>query len=140
MALNRSATATSNYSAAYAPAKAVDGVLAPENGWSPSGTPTLSTWTIDLGTARLLSAVELVARPGYDQPETRRNFEVRASNSADMSNAVVLGGVGATPFGVGQTWRLDLSLQSSYRYLQVAKTVSEYFYIAEFRAFGSEGF
>ena len=105
--------------------------------------PELSTLTIDLGVARTLSAIELVARPGYDNPETRRTFEVRASNSADMSGYVVLGSqgttpfVGVTPFGAVGTWRQELNLQTPYRYLQVAKTVSEYFYIAEFRALGT---
>ena len=142
-ALNKSATASSVYSPSFTPDKAADGLVGPANGWSPAGAPELSTWTIDLGVARILSAIELVARPGYDNPETRRNFEVRGSNSADMSGYVVLGGVGATPFvgvtpfGAAETWRKELNLQTRYRYLQVAKTVSESFYIAEFRAFGA---
>ena len=143
-ALNKSATASSVYSSSFTPEKAVDGLVDPGNGWATAaGAPELSTWTIDLGVARTLSAIELVSRPGYDFPETRRNFEVRGSNSADMSGYVVLGGQGATAFvgvdtfGAVETWRKELNLQTPYRYLQVAKTVSgEAFYIDEFRALG----
>jgi hypothetical protein len=46
----------------------------------------------------------LVSRQNADQPETRRNYEVRASNNADMSTYVVLATTGSTAFAHHGTW------------------------------------
>jgi hypothetical protein len=78
-----------------------------------------------------------VTRQGTDQAEVRRNFEIRASNNADMSNSVVLCSQGSTALAYQATFSCSVSNTNTYRYIAAWKTVNEYFYIAELRVFGT---
>jgi hypothetical protein len=72
------------------------------------------------------------------QLDARRNFEVWASNTTDMSiEHVVLGAQGFDPFGYRDTWILRITDPSPYRYVAVVKVVPEYLFLEEVRVFGS---
>jgi hypothetical protein len=135
IALNKPASASSSLSTGFGPNFGNDGITSDGSGWSSASAAAADWWQVDLGSAFNINRVELVSRQNADQPETRRNYEVRASNSADMSNYVVLATTGATAFAHQGTWSAAVSNSGSYRYLRVAKTIPEYSFFAEFRAY-----
>jgi hypothetical protein len=136
IALNKPASASSRYDAAYGPNFGNDGITSDGNGWASASGAAADWWQVDLGSAFNINRVELVSRQNVDQPATRRNYEVRASNNADMSNYVVLATTGSTAFAHQGTWSAAVSNSNSYRYLRVAKTIPESSFLAEFRAYG----
>jgi hypothetical protein len=138
IALNKLASASSSWNTGFGPNFGNDGITSNGNGWSSASATVADWWQVDLGSAFNINRVELVARQNTDQPETRRNYEVRASNSADMSNYVVLATTGSTAFPHQGTWSAAVSNSGSYRYLRVAKTIPEYSFFAEFRAYAVE--
>jgi hypothetical protein len=92
-------------------------------------------WQVDLGAAYPLKRIELVTRQDGDYEWSRRNFEVWASNNADMSlGHVVLGRQGDTPLAYKATFSLNVSDPTPYRYLAVIG-VNNALAFAEFRAF-----
>lgn len=139
VALNKSVSASSEYNSQYAKAKATNGTITNDDGWSPSGSDTRPWLEIDLGQAYHLSSIEFVTRQGCcDQPETRRNFAIWASNNADMSlGHVVLGSVGSSGLANQATWTLNVSDATAYRYIAAVKTADEYFFISELRVLGT---
>lgn len=127
-AFGRSASASSVYAAGYEAGRGNDGLA---SGWSPTGADTSPWWQVDLGAPTGIGQVRLVSRQDVDQPETRRNFEVRASNDPSFGSYTVLGGQGNTSFGHQATWSLNVGDRTAYRYIRVAKTVNEYFWVTE---------
>ena len=85
----------------------------------------------------VIRRIELVTRQEaeYDQAETRRNFEIQASNDPDFASYVVLGSQGNTALPHMSTWSLDLESPVTYRYVRAKKSVDEYFFISELRVF-----
>lgn len=141
VALNKTALASSEYSAAYSRDKANNGSVSGDDGWSPKD-PSIDArpWLeFDLGQPYHLNSVEFVTRQGCcDQPETRRNFEIWAANNADMSlGHVVLGGVGSAGLANQSTWTLNIANPTAYRYIAAVKTADEYFFVSELRVFGT---
>lgn len=142
-ALNKAATSSSQYSAGYAPGYAVDGSnnTVSSGGWSPKENDPSDLrpwWEVDLGVPITISSIELVTRQGVDQPITRRNIEVWASNNLDMSlGHVVLGSIGPSGIPYQSTWIQSVSNSTKYRYVAFVKTANEYFFIAEARVLGS---
>ncbi len=135
LALNKTAYSSSVYSTPYDTSKANDGDTG--TGWSPTGTDTNPWWEVDLGQAYTLSQIQLVTRQELDQPETRQNFEIWASNNADMSlGHVVLGSQGNSPLPYQATLTVNVTDTTAYRYVAAVKTRSEYFFISELRVFG----
>jgi hypothetical protein len=133
----KSASSSSIYGTGYEAAKGVDGII--NDGWSPQAETmdTLPWWQIDLGAGHTIKKIEVIARQDLDQPATRRNFEVRASNSAGFSTYTVLGSQGGSSFPHKGVWSLDVGNAGSFRYIRVAKSVShEYFFISECRVYG----
>ena len=136
VALRKTAAASSAYNADYAASKVIDG--SNSGGWSPTGTDRPSYVQIDLGQEYALSSINLVTRQGLDQPETRRNFEIRASNNSNMSlGYAVLGGVGSEGVPYQGTFNLPITGAPRYRYIAIVKTQPEYFFVAEVQVFGT---
>jgi hypothetical protein len=92
-------------------------------------------WQVDLGVAYPLKRIELLTRQDGDFEWSRKNFEVWASNNADMSlGHVVLGGQGDTALPFKATWQVNVSDATPYRYLAVVGTGGTLAF-AELRAF-----
>lgn len=135
LALNKTATASSQWNSNYAPAKAIDGSII--TGWSPAGSDAMPWFQVDMGTASRIALVELVFRQDYDQPATRRNFEIRASNSSSFSTYTVVGEQMFDPLLHQFKYRLSVDDATNYRYIRVVKTKpSEYAFISEFKVYG----
>jgi hypothetical protein len=141
LALNRPASASSTFDGSLPASKANDGTtnINGSSGWSPTSGDTSPWWQVDLGSAQQLGTIELVTRQGLDQANTRRNFEVRASNDSSFASYTVLGSQGNASLVHESTWRLPVANSNSFRYLRVAKTTNEYFFIAELRAYAPQG-
>ena len=139
LALGRPASASSQWSDACAAAYAndsSDNASGGCGGWSPSSADAQPWWQVDLGNAYRISTLELVTRQNCcDAPETRQNFEVRASNDPSFASYVVLGTQGATALPFKATWSRAVTDTNGYRYIRATKT--GYFFIAELRVFGS---
>jgi len=106
------------------------------DGWSASGDDKAAYWQVDLGAPYAIDAVEVVSRWGYDQPDTRRNYRIRASTSSVMAGAVVLAEVGAATLPHRAIFAHDVVPPVVARYLRVEKTKAEYFFLAEVRVHG----
>ncbi len=90
-------------------------------------------WSVDLGTPQKIDRIELEPRLEADQPTTRRNIEIIASNDPDFETYSVLATVGNSPFSATETISLTSRDRTEYRYIMVRKTVPEYFTLAEIR-------
>lgn len=89
---------------------------------------------IDLGDSYKIDCIEIDARKGYNQPTTRANFEVVASNDPDFAaDKMILARCGATAFENEGTWTQNTSSKNKYRYVRVRKTADEYFFVADIR-------
>ncbi|MBP3361620.1 MAG: discoidin domain-containing protein [Clostridia bacterium] len=134
LAFNKVCTA-SNDSDSYPPYDAADGSA--KTGWhsvSADGSYKNAWWQVDLGAEYEIDRIEIDARSGYDQPTTKRYFEVIASNDPEFADGGVrLALCGAEGFGVEETWRADVNENGKYRYVRVRKTVNEYMFLAEIR-------
>lgn len=139
LALNRPATASSQWADICAAAKANNGSDDSNDscgGWSPTGADTQPWWQVDLGQAYTLTTLELVTRQNCcDEPATRQNFEIRASNDPSFASSVVLGSQGSTSLPFKAIWTQSVSDTNGYRYVRATK--SGYFFIAELRVFGN---
>jgi hypothetical protein len=138
IALDSFATSSSVYDRDYYPQYACDGNIG-SSGWSSSGAPGETPWLqLDLGQKRVLTRIEVVLRQDYDQPATRKNFQVLASNTPDFKSSVLLGRQGETSLPHQATFSVALTDKTPYRYLRIAKTAPEYFFVAEVRAFSRQ--
>jgi RHS repeat-associated protein len=141
LALNRAASSSSIWASTCAAANANDGsdnVADACGGWSPvaAATDAQPWWQVDLGSAYRITGLELVTRQNCcDDPETRHNFEIRASNDASFASYVVLGSQGSTTLPFQATWTQSVSDPTAYRYVRAIKT--GYFFITELRVLGS---
>ncbi len=136
LALHKKASASSVYSSGYTAGKADDGNNA--TGWSPKGSDKGAWWEVDLGSAHTLSQIQLITRQDVDQPETRHNFVIWASNNADMSKGhVVLGTQGSDTLPYQSTWTTNVTDTTAYRYVAVLKTDGGYFFVSELKVLGS---
>lgn len=87
---------------------------------------------VDLGTAQVISRIEIESRIG-NVPETERNnFRVIASNSEDFDDYKVLADISEVYTGLLSQ---DVGTTERYRYIRAEKTDGEKFSIAEFRVF-----
>ncbi len=89
---------------------------------SESNTGRQEWWQVDLGRAYKIEQIEIQFRADQDQPLTRRNFEVRASNDAAFGSYVVLAAQGETATLSGQIWRAEPTETGSFRFVRVQKT------------------
>jgi hypothetical protein len=135
----RATHASSSYNDLYSPAKANDG--SPGSGWSPLGktTDTRPWWQADLGGAYTLTAIDLVTRQDVDQPETRHNFQIWASNDPSFASYTLLGEQGTAIVPYRATWSLAVADVRQFRYIRAIKSIpNEYFFIAELRVWGRQ--
>ena len=134
VALSKTVSASSVYGSGYEANKGND--FSNSTGWSPTGTDPTAWWQVDLGAAYTIAQINLVTRQGIDQPVTRQNFEIRASNDPTFATYTVLGSQGSTPLAYQATWTANISNGNSFRYVRAAKTVNEYFWVSELQVMG----
>lgn len=140
VSIGKAAASSTRWDERYAPEKATDGIVSGENGWSASAQDQRPWWIVDLGTQYRIVKIEIPDRPHYDNGETRRNFEIWASNNSDMNQGhVVLGTLGSGGYLSDGIWILNVTDNTPYRYIALMKTQSEYMYIEEFRVYGVWG-
>lgn len=130
LAYNKPASSSSVDGSRWQAANAVDNHSS--TGWSPTGSDTSAWWQVDLGKAYQLGQFSLTTRQDLDQPETRGDFEVRASNDPSFGTYTVLGRQGATTLPFTSTLTDDIDVRQKFRYVRVAKTDGGYFFIADF--------
>ncbi|RKP56328.1 hypothetical protein D7Z26_06580 [Cohnella endophytica] len=137
LAFGKTVTSSSVYGISDLATNALDNNTA--TGWSPLATDTAAWWQVDLGQAYKLSQFSLTTRQGLDQPGTRNNFEIRASNDASFATYTVIGRQDNTALTYGSTLTGDVTNRTPFRYIRVAKTDGQYFYITEFSVIGAGG-
>jgi hypothetical protein len=129
LAYNKPASASSVNGSAWGPAKANDNDGS--TGWSPTGSDTSAWWQVDLGQAYQLGQFSLTTRQDLNQPETRGNFEIRASNDPSFATYTVVGRQTST-LPLASTLTGDIDVRQAFRYVRVAKTDGAYFFITDF--------
>lgn len=137
LAYGKTTTASSTYAADTTSAKANDNDLS--TGWSPTAADTAAWWQVDLGTARALGEVTVTARQDLDQAATRSGFEIRASNDAAFTNYVVLDRQDSRGLAHRGSRTIHVVHRTPYRYLRIAKTDGQYFYLADVTATAGDG-
>jgi Right handed beta helix region/F5/8 type C domain len=148
LALNKSAIASSSFNSHYLPSTANDGVIDNSlyGGWSASGSwwrtgaaalsgDTSPWWQVDLGAMKKLNTIELTTQHVWDNPDTRKNFEIRVSNDPTFASYQVVYAQGITPLRFDTILKVDITDSNPYRYVRVAKTKNEYFSIGELKVF-----
>lgn len=130
LAYGKETSSSTNYDSTWTRDKANDNNAS--TGWSPTGTDTSAWWQVDLGQEYELGQFSLTTRPNYDQPETRHNFEVHASNDPTFATYTVVGRQGSTSLAYGSTFTGDIDVRQTFRYVRVAKTDGAYFFISDF--------
>lgn len=93
-----------------------------------------STWQIDLGKSCSLSSLHFTTATSPGQPDARGDFSVMASNRADMSDAMFLGGSTNAPGELGM-FVVDVVDPSPFRYISVVKGSATPFAITKMQAF-----
>jgi hypothetical protein len=134
IAYGKPSSASSVFDSGHPAASANDGNA--YDGWSPSGTDTSPWWQVDLGASMSIDAVEVVSRWALDQAVTRRSYRVLASTDPAFASPAVLGEVDATGIPHRAILAVDVKPPVVARYVRVAKTVPEYFFVAEVRVHG----
>jgi hypothetical protein len=129
VALNRPATASSvrQWSDVIGTPNAANdgqtGGTGKASAWhSDSNTGKPEWWQVDLGKTFQISSVEIVFRNDQDQPVSRRNFEVLASNDPSFATSTKLAERGETPAPFKQTWQANVTVTEGFRYVRVQKT------------------
>ncbi|WP_348216777.1 SGNH/GDSL hydrolase family protein [Luteolibacter sp.] len=135
VALNKPASASSIYSGATVASNANNGNLT--TFWSATLTDPAASWAVDLTNVFRISRLEVTTRQDADQPVTRKNFEVRASNDSAFATYTVLATQGEPPLSHASTLAADINPITPFRYVKVAKTDGGYFSFTEIRIFGS---
>ncbi|WP_030441227.1 RICIN domain-containing protein [Actinoplanes subtropicus] len=130
LAYGKATSSSSVYGSGNTADKANDNNAA--TGWSPTGADTSAWWQVDLGQAYELGQFSLTTRPDYDQPETRQNFEVRASNDPAFATYTVVGRQGSSSLAYGSVLNGNIDARQKFRYVRVAKTDGGYFFISDF--------
>jgi hypothetical protein len=130
LAYNKPATASTVLNSGVAASKGNDNDSS--TGWSPTGTDTSAWWQVDLGQAYQLGQYSLTMRQDIDQPETRSNFEIRASNDPSFAGYTVLGRQGATTLPMASTLTGNIDVRQKFRYVRIAKTDGAYFFFSDF--------
>jgi hypothetical protein len=152
IALNRPTTASSFRvwpGCICTPAAANDGLTVSGGAkslWhSDLNTNVLEWWQVDLGGPNRIQSMEIVFREDEDQPSTRRNFEVLASNDAAFATSTRLAEQGNAPAPFRKVWSAAVTNVSLYRYVRIRKTKLDagnwgelYFNLTEVRVFSKQ--
>ena len=135
VALNKTATASTEYSAAYVAPKANNGNV--NEFWSATDNDPSARWDVDLAGNFRIHRLELVSRQDSDKPDARRNFEIRASNDPSFATYTILASQGEPALAHTSTLGVNTNPLTPFRYIKVAKTDGRYFSFAEMRVFGA---
>ncbi|WP_330327698.1 RICIN domain-containing protein [Streptomyces pseudovenezuelae] len=130
LAYNKPASASTVLNSGVGASKANDNDSS--TGWSPTGTDTSAWWQVDLGQAYQLGQYSLTMRQDIDQPETRSNFEIRASNDPSFATYTVVGRQDSTTLPMASTLTGNIDIRQKFRYVRVAKTDGAYFFFSDF--------
>ncbi|WP_020138361.1 RICIN domain-containing protein [Streptomyces sp. 351MFTsu5.1] len=130
LAYNKPASASTVLNSGVAASKADDNDSS--TGWSPTGSDTSAWWQVDLGQAYQLGQYSLTMRQDIDQPETRSNFEIRASNDPSFATYTVLGREDSRTLPMASTLTGNIDVRQKFRYVRVAKTDGAYFFFSDF--------
>lgn len=106
--------------------------------WTQTGTGGQSWVQIDLQDEYRIDRIDIIGRQDLDQPSTRANFEIQASNDPEFNDFVILASRGATPFEHMGTCSLYSNNDKEYRYVRIKKTDSQYFLLAEVRVINED--
>lgn len=137
VARGRPITASSSWSAAYAPELAVDGEG--KTGWSPLGPDQdPDPWlTIDLGATTSIARIELVTRWDIDQADTRTGLELLGADDPSFVDAEVLARTSSQPLPHRAIWVAELAPARPHRYVRVRRQAGGYLFVAELRVLAS---
>ena len=97
--------------------------------------------TVDLLRRCKIELVELYDRYDVDYPDGRQYIEIVAANNADLSDAVVLGSLGAqddTLFPHGGKLAFELDGENAYRYVALKRTGGGDYMYGEFRVWAKQ--
>lgn len=135
IALNKPATASSYLELApgYNPYKAVNGIFTDD--WLTEITNENAWWQVDLEKRYDITEIGLVFRTTANQPATRRNFEVLASNDEDFGTYTKLYDSAGTTVGFKEVLSIPVENNEKFRYIRVRKTAREAMGIAECRVY-----
>ena len=127
-------TASSAYDPGHAATAANNGNS--YGGWASAGGDSLPWWQVDLGTAVAIDCVEVVSRWAIDDPLARRNYEVRASADPSFATYTVIGSVDRVGIPHQAIYAATVAPAVAARYVRIAKTVAESFFIGQVRVHG----
>jgi len=131
VAQGKPVTASSEWDATCHATAANDGSAF--GGWSPAGSDTNPWWQVDLGNEMSIDAIEVVSRWDIDQPVTRRSYRVLASSDPTFATSTVLSEMDAVGLPHRAIFAQEVSPPVQARYVRVAKTAPEYFFLGEVR-------
>ena len=123
LALNKAVTVSSQQDSNHRPGYAVDGNNT--TGWSSANVAQdrYPWFQVDLGQPYVIGQIKLVTNQKDDEPETRRNFTIWASNNPDMAMGhVVLGKQDGTSLPYKATYSLRVTDTRAYRYIAIVKS------------------
>jgi autotransporter-associated beta strand protein len=144
LARGKTATASSQWDPSMPASCAVDWDYTSK--WHQASGDSLPWWSVDLGSAHVIQRIEISARTDLDQPDSRCNFQVQASNDSGFATYTVLAEQNAVPFpyrrtGLSNSWIRFVNNPNGFRFLRVAKVASGGLNFSEFQVFGySAGF
>ncbi len=139
LARGKTATASSQWNSTTPPSAAVDWNF--NSMWHQAANDLNSWWSVDLGASHIIQRIEISARINLDQPDSRRNFQVRGSNDPNFTTFTVLAEQNEVPFayrktGLSNSWLKHISNPNAFRYLSVVKTAPGGLNFSEFQVYG----
>ena len=121
--------ASSEYGASTRKERAVD--LDMNTIWATGSSDTERYLSLDLLKEYPIDRIEIVGRQDVDQPDSRKNFVIEASNDGVAWTQIA--SQGSSPYPYQATWSVDLVGSSEWRFARVRKTDGNHFNFAEFK-------
>lgn len=120
----------------YSARRAFDDEYTSFLGWSPITSDPVQWVQVDLGGAKRIRFIEFFTRWGVDDPLTRKNFEIRASNDPTFASYTTLFSQGATPLAHQGAVEREITDTAQYRYVRATKTIAESFFVNDLKIRG----
>lgn len=125
--------------------RAVDGSYTSKYGWSAAKSDRSPWYQVDLGSAQIINETQLAFHNQEsknistipDKPETRKNFEIRGSNTANFANPTLLFKQGNISVPYKSMLEQVFNNTQAFRYIRVVKTDNLPFTIFEFKLFSN---
>jgi hypothetical protein len=110
--------------------RAVDGSNTSKYGWVSAKSDRSPWYQVDLGSAQIINEIQLAFHnqesknisTNPDQPETRKNFEIRGSNNANFTNSNLLFKQGNISVPYKSLLTQVFNNTQAFRYIRVVKT------------------